>query len=165
MSVQWFVYSNTTRSQQETIQFLRSIPGASESSEFKSSGLVEFRGHALAKISVPRRGSAISSGESFGFIRSYDLVFNKVRHSDSTHLRETIYEVAARFSDWDVIADIWFCENEVGIFKRINGKTVVNIHKYENANLRKWLPDEYLLAVAPEVALRTAEQSDAPKSP
>ena len=164
MSIQWWIYTNSTRSQGELLEFLRSFPDAAPSSEFKSPGLVEFRGHALAKICKPRRGAAISNVDSFGFIETVHVMINRVRNSNTTHLKETIYEIAIRFSDWEDTADIWFSENEVGIFKRIEGRFVVNMRKYENESLQSWLPRDFDRAITPEAALRTAEQSDEPKS-
>ena len=164
MSIQWWIYTNSTRSQDELLEFLRSLPDATACSEFKSPGLVEFRGHALAKICKPRRGAAISNVDSFGFVETLHVMINKVRNSDTTHLKETIYELALRFSNWDKTADIWFSENEVGIFKRIDGRFVVNMKKYESESLQIWLPKAFDLAVTPDAALRTAEQSDEPKS-
>ncbi len=138
--------------------FLRTLSGAGESSQFPEhrDSLVEYDGHALAKLYIPTSGSAKSSLPLYGFLETLCLVFNPVRGSDRTRFREAVYRVAFAFAAWDDACDIQFSEDDRGIFVRRGGHLLVNPRQFETPSLHGLLPGSFATADPPEENLQKA---------
>jgi hypothetical protein len=158
ISTQWWVHTNTRRTKDEVRAFLSKLPGAGQSSEFPEhrDELVEYHGHALAKIHVPMSGGAKMNLPLYGFLETLCLVFNPVRGSDQTGFRETVYRVAFAFAGWDDACDIRFSQDDRGIFVRRGGHLLVNPRQFDTPSLRSLLPASFATADPPEEDLQKA---------
>ncbi len=159
MSIQWRIHASTHRSKDEVRSFLSTLPGAGQSSQFpeRRGELVEFRGCALASFSIPESSGVVEKNLGiYGFRETLCITFNPVRGSDRTGFRETVYEVAFDFAKWDETCDIYFSEDERGIFTRRGGHLLINPRQFDAAELRELLPASYATADPPEHALQKA---------
>ena len=159
MSTQWWIHSNTRRSKDELLAFLRSLPGAGESSEFPNvPDIVEYRGHALAALSISQGGSADYILDYYGFLPTINFFFNRVlgagvHGAGWTGFRETVYRVVSAFADWDDDCDIRFAADDNGILVRRYGHYLVNPHPFETPFLQALLPGLFTVADPPEANL------------
>ena len=117
---------------------------------------MEYRGHALAALSIPRRGSAEYDLQYFGFLQTINFYFNRVRAADWTDFRETVYRVVSAFADWDDDCDIRFAADDNGILVRRYGHYLVNPHQFETPSLQAFLPGLFTVADPPEANLEKA---------
>ena len=158
MSTQWWTHTSTGRSMDEVMAFLRTLPGAGESSAFPEhrDELVEFNGHALASLYIPMSGSVKLNLPLYGFLETLCIVFNPVRGSDRTSFRETVSGVAFAFAGWDEACDILFSQDDSGIFVRRDGHLLVNPRQFDTPPLRGLLPTSFANADPPEENLQKA---------
>ena len=157
MSMQWYIHTNTRRTEDEILAFLRALPGAGNSTQFPHlSDLVEYRGQALVGLSIPRAGSAEYDVEYFGFLETISILVNWRRSTDRNAFRETVYRVASAFAEWDQDCDFRFTADDNGILRRRQGHYLVNPHQFETPALRALLPGRFTVADPPEHNLEKA---------
>lgn len=158
MTVLWRIRLSEEVSVADAVQFLVQSADAShaeKSTEYKH--IVYYDSTAMFSVRPELKGSAKLDEEIIGFLPRTCVSIERVKGGGKP--RELVdpiaYEVALRLANW-TSGDIFFAREETGVFKRQNGKYLVNRDKFQEEPFRSMLPEQFDYADPPGADLMKA---------